>query len=205
MGSKRRNREVRSSESVRAPLRHRLEERPRRYYYDGRGLGGSSGGLNPTALIAVAGIAVAVVLVAFIAVGPKEASPSTPLPGGASAQRIQLVPATTGAVEDGKASVSLEEVRAKGMVHWDFKQADGKTTPLMAYFAPSGVAKVAVRICDGNCNDLSFRIEGNQMVCDACGTKWDLETVRGISGSCQNTPPKVLPSRVLDGKLIVDA
>lgn len=205
MGNKRRNREVYYPEPARGPVRGRRPERPRRNYYDGRSRGVSSGGLNPTALIAVAGIAVAVVLVAFIAVGPNEASPSTPLPGGASAQSIQLVPATTGAVEDGKASVSLEEVRAKGMVYWDFKQADGKTTPLMAYFAPSGAAKVAVRICDGNCNDLSFRIEGNQMVCDACGTKWDLETVRGISGSCQGTPPKLLPSRIVDGKLIADA
>ncbi|MCL4370817.1 MAG: DUF2318 domain-containing protein [Chloroflexi bacterium] len=145
------------------------------------------------------------VLVAFIAVGPNETRTGISLPAGASTQGIQLAPATTASVEDGKATVLVDEVRAKSMVYWDFKQADGKTTPLMAYFAPSGVAKVAVRICDGNCNDLSFRVEGNQMVCDACGTKWDLETVRGISGSCQDTPPKVLPSRVLDGKLVVDA
>jgi hypothetical protein len=63
--------------------------------------------------------------------------------------------------------------------------------------------KIAVRICEP-CNGFSFHIEGNQIVCDSCGTRWDLETFKGISGGCQGYPPDVLPSTQEGGKLLVE-
>lgn len=122
--------------------------------------------------------------------------------GGASAAPIQQVAATTAGTEGGRVSISAEEVAVKKLVAWDYKKGN-VMTPLLAYVTPSGSLKVATRMCEP-CNSTSFRVEGNQLVCNACGSRWELETSRGISGGCQGYPPEVLPSSLVDGKLVVD-
>ena len=47
-------------------------------------------------------------------------------------------------------------------------------------------------------------IEGGQIVCNVCGTRWDLETLKGVSGGCQGYPPDVLKSTTDGGKISVD-
>lgn len=34
------------------------------------------------------------------------------------------------------------------------------------------------------CNSKSFHLEGNEIVCNLCFTRWDLETLKGVSGEC---------------------
>ncbi|MGE5617778.1 MAG: Fe-S-containing protein [Sphingomonadaceae bacterium] len=121
---------------------------------------------------------------------------------GPSAAALQQQPASTAATEGGKVSISVQEVTSKKLVAWDYKKGN-ITTPLLAYTTPSGAVKVASRMCEP-CNSTSFRVEGTQLVCNACGSRWELENSKGISGGCQAYPPEVLPSSVVDGKVVVD-
>lgn len=70
---------------------------------------------------------------------------------------------------------------------------DGNYLPLIALYTPSGNVKVGIRTCEP-CGSFSMHIdEGKYLICDACGTKWDLETFEGVSGGCLEFPPPQLP------------
>jgi len=171
----------------------RWQEKRQRFAEQSRG-SSKQGSLRPSTYITVGAIALVVVFVGLMT-----------LRGGAStasAEVLQQVPASTSSTGSGRVGISVQEVQQKKLVYWDYK-ANGKTTPLIAYVTPSGAVKVAIRMCEP-CNGYSFRVEGNQIVCNTCGTRWDLETSKGLSGGCQGYPPEVLPSTVADGKITVD-
>ncbi len=191
---KKKNREPGHGGSARGDGPDRWEEKRRRFT-DDRDQEARSRGLKPTTLITLGAIALAVVIVAVVFLQGGGA-------GTAQAAVLQQVPTSAATVEGGKVSVPVDEVKAKKIVYWDYEK-NGKKVPLMAFVTPSGAVKLAVRICEP-CNGFSFRIEGNQVVCNVCGTRWDLETLKGISGGCQGYPPDVLPSSVADGKISVD-
>lgn len=75
--------------------------------------------------------------------------------------------------------------------------------PLLAYIAPSGKLVVAVRICEP-CRSTSFAIRGEELVCNACFTRWNLETLRGVWGGCTEYPPDRLRALVEDGWVTID-
>jgi uncharacterized protein len=171
--------------------KRRDEERP--------GFSDGAGGHEPprsstrsTSMVAIAGILLAAFVVVMLS-----------LPESAIAQIIQQAPSTTAAAQSGKVTVSVDEIKTKKIVFWDYKKADGTTLPLMAYLSPSGIVNMAVRVSEP-CNGYSFRIEGNQLVCNTRGTRWDLETLQGISGDCQEYPPDRLRAQVVNGRLIAD-
>lgn len=95
-------------------------------------------------------------------------------------------------VENGKVTVtSLTDLKQKKFI-WTEYSANGKRVPLTAIAEPSGKVAVAVSLCEP-CKSESFHISGNQLICNACGTIWDLESFKGISGGCQQYPPQILP------------
>ena len=170
-------------------------EEKRRRFEDGRGPAKrSGGGLRPGTLIAIGGALLGVV---FIMVNSFMGSSS---PGAIAASVVNQVPATTAATQGGKVTVLAQEVAEKKLVYWDYKEG-GKNVPLLAYVTPSGAMKLAARLCEP-CKGYSFRVEGSTLICNTCGTKWDLETSKGISGGCLDYPPEVLPSTLADGKLV---
>lgn len=67
----------------------------------------------------------------------------------------------------------------------------GDTLPLLSYISPSGNLVVATSFCEP-CRGTSFHIEGDALVCDVCFTRWDLDTLEGISGGCLLYPPEVV-------------
>lgn len=72
----------------------------------------------------------------------------------------------------------------------------GGNLPLIFLYTPSGNVKAGIRTCEP-CGSFSMHIgEGKYLICDACGTKWDLETFRGISGGCPEYPPPQLPTTI---------
>jgi len=72
----------------------------------------------------------------------------------------------------------------------------GNYLPLIFLYTPSGNVKASIRTCEP-CGSFSMHIgEGKYLICDACGTKWDLETFRGISGGCPEYPPPQLPTTI---------
>jgi len=79
----------------------------------------------------------------------------------------------------------------------------GNYLPLIALYTPSGKVIAGVRTCEP-CGSFSMHIgEGKYLVCDACGTKWDIETLKGVSGGCPNYPPPKLTSSV-NGNIEID-
>jgi len=111
-------------------------------------------------------------------------------------------------VENGKEIVTtLSMVKEKKFIRTEYK-ANGKIVPLTAFIQPNGKVMVAVSFCEP-CKGDSFHITGNQIICNVCGTTWDLQTLKGISGACQTYPPQALtyslngdnleiPQKVLD-------
>jgi hypothetical protein len=97
-------------------------------------------------------------------------------------------------VISGKISVPLELLLEKKFVRYEY-ESKGNKIPLLSYVAPSGKVVTAVSMCEP-CRSTRFHIEGKTLVCNACGTKWNLETLKGISGGCLDYPPDILPSTV---------
>ena len=94
-------------------------------------------------------------------------------------------------VENGKAIVAtLSTVKEKKFIWTEYK-ANGKRIPLTAFIQPDGKVMVAVSFCEP-CKGETFHINGNQLVCNVCGTVWDLQTLKGVSGGCQTYPPEAL-------------
>lgn len=72
----------------------------------------------------------------------------------------------------------------------------GKYLPLLVISTPSQKVITGLRVCEP-CGSFSFHIvDGRYLDCDACHTKWAIETLTGVSGSCPNYPPPKLPTSV---------
>ena len=94
-------------------------------------------------------------------------------------------------VENGKAIIAtLSTVKEKKFIWTEYK-ANGKRVPLTAFIQPDGKVMVAVSFCEP-CKGETFHITGDTIVCNVCGTVWDLQTLKGISGGCLTYPPQTL-------------
>lgn len=72
----------------------------------------------------------------------------------------------------------------------------GNYLPLIIISTPSQKVISGIRVCEP-CGSFSFHIvQGKYLDCDACGTKWDIETLKGVSGGCPDYPPPKLSAAV---------
>ncbi|MHB1404935.1 MAG: DUF2318 domain-containing protein [Desulfitobacteriaceae bacterium] len=95
-------------------------------------------------------------------------------------------------VESGKVVVaSLITLKNDKFIWTEYRATAGKRIPLTAVIQPNGKVLVAVSVCEP-CNSETFHITGKQLICNTCGTVWDLQTLKGISGGCQQYPPEAL-------------
>lgn len=111
------------------------------------------------------------------------------------------IPMTTVAAVAGSGYLEIpaQIVQDKKIVYFEYSKG-GKNVPLMAYIAPSGKLVTAISMCEP-CRSKKFHIEGDEMVCNACGTRWTLERLQGISGGCLNYPPDVVAHAIEGGKV----
>ncbi len=105
-------------------------------------------------------------------------------------------------VEKGIISIPLQAVKEKKMVRFEYEN-NGFRLPLLAYLAPSGRIITAVSMCEP-CRSTRFHIEEKKIVCNACATEWNLETLKGIQGGCINYPPDVIPSTIEKDRIQID-
>lgn len=80
----------------------------------------------------------------------------------------------------------------------------GDDLPLLSYVAPSGNLVVATSFCEP-CRGTSFHIEGDALVCDVCFTRWDLNTLKGLSGGCTDYPPEAVTAELRGDTVFVPA
>ncbi len=96
---------------------------------------------------------------------------------------------------DGKIIFPLSLLQQFKMVQFDYQ--NGKTTvPVLAYISPEGKLVTSIRMCEP-CNSTRFTIEGTELACGNCETRWKLNNLEGVQGSCQKYPPAPIPSTVV--------
>ncbi|MBI1806375.1 MAG: DUF2318 domain-containing protein, partial [Ignavibacteria bacterium] len=71
------------------------------------------------------------------------------------------------------------------------------------FISPEGKLVTAIRICEP-CNSHTFRIEGTELACGNCETRWKLNNLEGLQGSCQKYPPAPIASQVIGNEVQID-
>lgn len=105
-------------------------------------------------------------------------------------------------VENGKIIIPLAAVKEKKFVAFNYV-APTKTVPLLAYISGEGKLVTAVSMCEP-CDSKRFHIRGEQLVCNACDSTWELNTLQAISGACGRYPPDAIPSEVVADEVQID-
>ena len=177
-------------------------------------------GKFPVRKALIAGLAVCVVLFGSVAaysqmqkskeVGGATVAGATATPqSGPSAQNViqgtQDAQSLTFPVAPVKQGIVQVQYTRTAPLSTDYQQLmGGNILPLLAYIAPSGKLVVASSLCEP-CRGTSFSIDGDNLVCDKCFTKWDLDTLQGVSGACQSFPPVQMQTQLKDdGTVVVD-
>lgn len=103
---------------------------------------------------------------------------------------------------DGKIILPLDVVKDKKFVKFDYIGSNA-TTPLLAYLTENGKVVTAISMCEP-CNSTSFHLRGSDLICNSCGTTWNLNNLDAISGSCGKYPPDPVPSKVVGNEIQID-
>lgn len=109
---------------------------------------------------------------------------------------------TPSAVEGENIVVPLDLVREKKFVAFAYNGPNGMV-PLLAYVSTKGKIVTAISMCEP-CNSRRFHIRGNKIVCNSCGTTWELDSLEPLSGSCGKYPPDALPNMVVGKQIRID-
>lgn len=97
---------------------------------------------------------------------------------------------------DVKLEEAVEEFRYMGRTIPLSWYRDGGYLPLLVISTPSGKTLSGIRVCEP-CGSFSFHIlEKKYLDCDACHTRWNIETLKASEGACGDYPPPLLPSSV---------
>jgi len=105
-------------------------------------------------------------------------------------------------VENGRISIPLDVVKEKKMVRFEY-EGNGLKIPLLSYITMAGRVVTAVSMCEP-CRSTRFHIKDKTVVCNACYTEWNLESLKGIKGGCMNYPPEVIPNTVERNRILID-
>ena len=108
----------------------------------------------------------------------------------------------TPTMKNGVISFPLSLLLEKKIIAFDYQAPTGKI-PLLAYISAGGKLVTAVRMCEP-CNSSTFHIDGTELVCGNCGTRWKLNNLEGVSGNCQKYPPDPIPSKLVNNEVQID-
>jgi len=105
-------------------------------------------------------------------------------------------------VENGKVIVSLDLLKEKKFVKFSYGDPESGI-PLLAYISSEGKIVTAVSVCEP-CNSTAFHIAGDKIICNSCGSTWELNTLESVSGSCGRYPPDALPNTIVGNEIQID-
>lgn len=103
----------------------------------------------------------------------------------------------------GLVGVPLKTLLEKKMISFAYS-SNGNRIPLLAYQAPTGKIVTAIGLSEA-CGSLDFHIEGAEIVCDLCQTRWNLESLKGVVGECQRQPLEMVAHFIHRGYLFIKA
>ncbi len=101
-----------------------------------------------------------------------------------------------------KIILPLDVVKQQKFVAFNYASA-GKIVPLLAYISGEGKLITAVSMCEP-CESTRFHIRAITMVCNSCGTTWELNNLDGVSGACLQYPPDVIPSTIIGNEIQIN-
>ncbi len=104
-------------------------------------------------------------------------------------------------VEDGNIILSLDEVLDKKFVRFVYKSSL-REIPMLAYISEDGNLVTSISMCEP-CNSTTFHIKGDELVCNSCGSTWELNSLKEVSGSCGKYPPDPIPSKISGNKILI--
>lgn len=105
-------------------------------------------------------------------------------------------------VSNGVIVLQLDEVLDKKFVRFVYNGANADV-PLLAYINEDGTLVTSISMCEP-CNSTTFYIKGYELICNSCGTTWDLNNLDAISGSCGKYPPDPIPSTVVGKEIHIN-
>ena len=115
--------------------------------------------------------------------------------------RLDMQPLSVKVVE-GQIILPLDKVLEKKFVRFVYKNAT-TSVPLLAYVNGNGKLITSISMCEP-CNSTTFHISGDELICNSCGSTWDLNNLSTISGSCGKYPPDPIPSKVVGNEIHID-
>jgi hypothetical protein len=125
---------------------------------------------------------------------------------------VEMVLLSDPVVLDDAIQLSLSEIKAGrigGLLYTrsnampaGYDDLPGGALPILAYVSPSGKLVVASSLCEP-CHSYAFHIEGDELVCNACFTRWNLDTLEGVSGGCTAYPPAVIEATVQGDAVLI--
>ena len=104
--------------------------------------------------------------------------------------------------QNGKIILPLDIVKEKKFMKFDYIGSN-TTIPLLAYLTEDGKVVTAISLCEP-CDSKDFHIQGSNLICNSCGTTWNLNDLKAISGSCGKYPPDPLPSIVVGNEIQIE-
>lgn len=110
---------------------------------------------------------------------------------------------TVAFVKDNKIILPLDLVKEKKFVRFQIAGTNTNDLPIVAYLTEEGKVVTAISMCEP-CNSTEFHIKGSNLICNSCGTTWNLNDLKAISGSCGKYPPDPLPSIVVGKEILID-
>lgn len=159
----------------------------------------------------IAGIAVVAVLaVGGFMLSKKSGSDSTVVNVGAVSYQQANFAAATAAESGGEIVLDMNQLKSNKTETFNvqgisFNLANGTPfnyLPLLAYVSPNGNVVVATSLCEP-CSGTTFHVEGDQLVCNSCGTRWTLDGLQGVGGGCTKYPPETVKYTVQGDKLVI--
>ena len=130
-----------------------------------------------------------------------KASPAIVSPASYSVTGEQMidVPAK---VENRKIILPLDLLRERKFIAFQYS-TELNNIPLLAYITGEGKVVTAVSMCEP-CNSTRFHMKGDKLVCNSCGSTWELNDLEPVSGSCGKYPPDALPNTVAGNEIQID-
>ncbi|GAB4172197.1 MAG: DUF2318 domain-containing protein [Calditrichia bacterium] len=98
--------------------------------------------------------------------------------------------------------VSLDDLKQHKMISFNYIK-NGMNIPLLAYLSEDGTVITAVRVCEP-CKSITFHITGDELICNSCGSTWDINTLSPIEGACGPYPPDVVPNKIINNKIVIE-
>ncbi|MEE9119109.1 MAG: Fe-S-containing protein [Calditrichia bacterium] len=130
-----------------------------------------------------------------------EAQPVVVSPINYSAKNIQMS-VIRAKIKDGKIKIPFEVVKKHKFVTFTYNSPSG-SLPLLAYISNEGKLITAVSMCEP-CNSTRFHINGEKLICNSCGSTWELNNLNAVSGACGDFPPDVIPNKIVGDEIQID-